>query len=482
LASKYIAIYARKTARVFLLVVVLFFLFTYWPLAYAEGEADATADKYAKPPKIKAKSAILIDANTGNVLYAKKADTKRAPASCTKILTGLLAIENLDPNEIVTVTDEAYNTEGSSVGLVPGEEVRAEDLIYAAMLESGNDAAMAIAIGTDGSVEAFANRMNERVAGLGLSRSHFANPHGLDDPEHYTTARDLAFIAREAMRNQKFRDFVTTYTYTMPETNLQPERLMHNSNRMLYDESRKVNVYGEDVPVTYPDNTGIKTGYTSKAGNCLVSGVNRNGLELISVVLKSKGINQYSDTISLLEYGLHNFEEVTYLNKGDTMFERPVEGADEHVSLVISDDLKATVNKNKPSSYHVDAEVTGEATASGIKAPVKSGDVLGKAWVKSADGHTLAIVDLVAKESVEAKSGGIFIGDEGVGTLSLVFRIIGIACLVAIVIVVISIVRATIKRHRRRRNRMYGAKLSNAVDPREVRRIKNINRTRKRRR
>jgi D-alanyl-D-alanine carboxypeptidase (penicillin-binding protein 5/6) len=446
---------------------------------YAEKEGTADTDKYAEPPKIKAKSAILIDAKTGDVLYSKKADAKREPASCTKILTALLAIENLDPEEIITVTEESYGVEGSSVGLVPDEQIKADDLLYATLLESGNDAATALAVGIDGSVGKFAQRMNERVEQMGLTQSHFTNPHGLPDPEHYTTARNLAHIAREAMQNERFRKYVSTYEYTMPKTNIQPKRILHNSNRMLYDETRSVSVYGEKVSVKYPGITGIKTGYTIAAGSCLVSGISRDGLELISVILKSEGMNQYSDTIGLLEYGLHNFEETTFLKKGDAMFERPVvDSEDAKVNIVLAEDLMATVNRNEISSLYVDGEVTEATTDGALTAPVRSGDVLGKAWVKKTDGQTLATVDLIAGNTVEIPaSKGIIPVDDGVGTLSLVLRLVGLACLIAVVIVVIAIIRASIHRRRRRRNRMYGANLNNAVDTREVRRIKNINGT-----
>ncbi|MDR3225401.1 MAG: D-alanyl-D-alanine carboxypeptidase [Clostridiales Family XIII bacterium] len=450
------------------------------PCVYAEGAQDTEdADKYLKPPKLVAKSAILIDAKTGNVLYEKKADTKRKPASCTKILTALLAIENMNPDDIITVTDEAAGTEGSSVGLVDGEEIRTEDLLYAALLESGNDAAAALAVGVAGSVEQFAVRMNERVAELGLTQSCFANPHGLDDPEHYTTARNLALIAREAMKNEDFRKYVTTYTYTMPETNLQPERLLHNSNRLLYDKSRKVTVYGDSVPVKQDEITGIKTGYTSKAGNCLVSGMSRDGLELISVVLKGSGMSHYADTLSLLEYGMHNFEDKTYLKKGDAMFERPVvNSGDEPMNIVLSGDLIATVDKNHISEYYVDGEVTGETTGGGLLAPIKAGDKVGTAWVKTHEGQVLSTVDLVAETSIGLKKDDPLmdiISDEEVSPLSIILKIVGVIVLVAVIIVVISVARSAAKRRIRRRNRMYGAKLKDSVDPREVRRIKNIN-------
>jgi D-alanyl-D-alanine carboxypeptidase (penicillin-binding protein 5/6) len=483
----------KWTGRVVLAAVVMLLLSGAFGYAFAEDEdengnesgavAESEANDYTVPPKVTAKSAILIDVKTGDVLYEKKADVERAPASCTKIMTALLAIENLGLDDILTVTEESCNIEGSSVGLVPGEEIRAEDMFYAALLESGNDAATALAVGVDGSVEEFAARMNERARQLGLTHTHFVNPHGLNDPEHYTSARDLAFIAREAMKNDNFRTYVTTYEHTMPPTNIQPERLLHNSNRMLYDENRKVTVYGEKVSVKYPDGLGIKTGYTSDAGSCLVSGVSRNGLELISVILKSEGMDMYADTMSLLEYGLHNFEEVTYMKKGDVMFERPLANSDQKsMNFVLAEDLTVTVNKNESSSYAVDGEITQVATEGGLTAPIKAGDVFGQAWVKDADGRMIATADLVAQSSVEPKKEVATPWDEGVGALSLVFRIIGIACLVAVVIVVIAIIRATVKRRRRRRNRMYGAKLNSSVDTQEVRRIKTLNKANGRRR
>jgi D-alanyl-D-alanine carboxypeptidase (penicillin-binding protein 5/6) len=244
---------------------------------------------------------------------------------------------------------------------------------------------------------------------------------------------------------------------------------------MLYEEGRKVTIYGERVAIKYPDAMGIKTGYTSDAGNCLVSGVNRDGLELISVVLKSVGMDQYSDTISLLEYGLHNFETVTYLKKGDAMFERPVEGSEQpNVNIVLAEDLTVTVNKHDAASYSVDGEVTAASTGGGLSAPIKAGEALGTAWVKSPDGQTIASTNLVAESDVPLKIESKEIADEGLGTLSIILRLVGLACLIAVVVVIIAVVRSAVKRRKRRRNRMYGAKLNNSVDPREVRRIKDI--------
>jgi hypothetical protein len=192
----------------------------------------------------------------------------------------------------------------------------------------------------------------------------------------------------------------------------------------------------------------------------------------------------YADTVNMLEYGLHNFEEVTYLKKGDVMFDRPVTGADQQsVGLAIAEDLTATIRKGEQSSYFVDGEVTSSSTDGALAAPFKSGDVFGRAWIKDAAGQVVASVDLVAQSSIaQKKEPEPSAWDEGVGTLSLVLKIVGIACLIAIVVVVIAIIRATVMRRRRRRNRMYGAKLSSSVDPLEVRRIKNLNRQGRRRR
>jgi D-alanyl-D-alanine carboxypeptidase (penicillin-binding protein 5/6) len=446
----------------------------------ADGEGGA--GKYGKAPELVASSAILVNAKTGDVLFEKSAGAKRWPASCTKILTALLAIENLDPNEMVEITGAAVNIEGSSIGLIAGEQIRADDLIYGALLESGNDAAAALAVGVDGTLEKFAERMNSRVAELGLSHTNFVNPHGLDDPKHYTTARDLAVIACEAMKNARFRKYVSTYQYTMSETNLQPKRYFHNSNRLLYDTLTHINVYGDSVPAKYPDITGIKTGFTDKAGNCIVVGMKRDDKEFIAVVLKSQGMASYSDAVSMLEYGMHNFDEVTYHKKGYEMFERPVEGSElKSMKLVLAEDLIATVNKNKEADYSVDGEVSAASTSGALSAPIKAGDVCGIAWVKSSDGKTVAQVDLVAAETAAAlvDETDSHTDDGGVGTASLILTIGVVAVLAAVLVVVISVVRSAAARRRRRANRMYGAKLKDSVDPREVRRIKNINKPRR---
>src|SRR5690554_2691538 len=190
--------------------------------------ADKTLD-------LTGQSAILIDATTGEILYEYNSHVLHYPASTTKIMTGILALENLDLSDYADIDEEASFTGGSRIYLLEGEEITVEELLYALFLESANDAAVALAKKISGTVESFARLMNRKAKELGAKNTNFVNPHGLHEDEHVSTAYDLALIARYAMENQLFRDFVSTYQYTIEETNLQETRYLYNTNRMLYD-------------------------------------------------------------------------------------------------------------------------------------------------------------------------------------------------------------------------------------------------------
>ena len=249
-------------------------------------------------PDISSPSAILIDSKTGRVLYEKECDVKRYPASTTKIMTGILCIELGSLNDIVTIgTNPSQIERGSSqIYLIPGEQLTLEQLLYAMMLESANDASIAIAEHISGSVEEFVKLMNKRAKELGANDTNFVNPHGLHDDNHVTTARDLALIAKHAMTLPKFREVVATVNYTIPETNKQPARdYITNSNKLIW----KINkTYSYDYAI------GIKTGYTTKAKNNLVAGALKDDMELISVVMNENSTNSssnmYTNTIELL--------------------------------------------------------------------------------------------------------------------------------------------------------------------------------------
>ena len=211
---------------------------------------------------------IVIEWTTGRVLYALNADERAYPASTTKILTALVVAETLPLDLEVTVPAVAAGVEGSSVYLRAGEKLTVEELLYGLILRSGNDAAVALAVAAGGSVPHFAAMMNERAAACGAERSHFVNPHGLHDEEHYTTARDLALITAEAYRNADLRRIFSTRSVTVGEG--ESRRYFANKNKLLG---------------TFEGANGVKTGYTTKSGRCLVGGAYRDGMQLISVVL-----------------------------------------------------------------------------------------------------------------------------------------------------------------------------------------------------
>ena len=231
-------------------IILLIFIFTLFSIiVYSTSELT-----------ISAKSATLYEPVTKSFLYEKNADVRLPMASTTKIMTALVAIENADLQTVVTAGENAYGTEGSSLYLKIGESYTLEEMLYGLMLRSANDAAVAIAETVCGSVEAFADLMNAKAEQLGLSDTHFTNSHGLDDPHHYTTARELAVIASEALKNETFKRIVSTYKISI-ESSLGETRLLVNHNKLLK---------------LYDGAIGVKTGFTKKSGRCLVGAAEKN--------------------------------------------------------------------------------------------------------------------------------------------------------------------------------------------------------------
>ena len=242
---------------------------------------------------VSAGSAILMDANSGSVLYAQNADMQRGMASTTKVMTALVILEAMSPDTVVEITPEMTGAEGSSLYLQAGEHLTVEQLLYGLMLESGNDAAEALAIACDGSIEAFANRMNARAKSLGLTHTRFANPHGLSASGHYTTARELALITMEALKNELFRTIVSTYRMQIPYQDQPGARYLTNHNPIL---------------TKYDGMIGVKTGWTTADGKCFVTAAERDGLTLIAVTLGDTNIS--STHTALLNHGFDSFEAV----------------------------------------------------------------------------------------------------------------------------------------------------------------------------
>lgn len=271
----------------FLLTVICALTILLPNIAFAASNGKASQDFYSNnadnySAQSSAQSAVVMEINSGRVLYSKNADIRLPMASTTKIMTALVAVELCDVNELVNIDKKAVGVEGSSVYLRQGETLTVKELLYGLMLRSGNDCAVALAIHIGGSIENFAELMNAKAAYLGLNNTHFVNPHGLHDDAHYTSAYDLAVISCEAMKNPIFREIVSTKKVTIGEG--EEKRLLLNKNKLLYN---------------YENACGVKTGYTKRAGRCFV-GAADNGTELVCVVLNCGPM--FEETKSLLSY------------------------------------------------------------------------------------------------------------------------------------------------------------------------------------
>lgn len=269
------------------------------------GKVDVkAADYWPDAPETLSPSVILMEESTGTILYEKNMDEAHYPASITKIMTTLLALENGNLSDMVTFSDDAINnTEGSGIARDYGEQMTLEQCLYGVMLESANECAYAVAEHVGGTVENFVDMMNAKAKELGCTNTHFANPHGLQDENHYTTAHDMALIAQAAYQNETFRIIIGTKMYTIPPTNKHAEEtVLRNHHDMLctyHNANRKY---------LYPYCVGGKTGYTATANSTLVTYAEKDGMTLICVVMNTQSPNQFIDTVNLFDYAFDNFQ------------------------------------------------------------------------------------------------------------------------------------------------------------------------------
>lgn len=273
------------------------------------AEYDAEKPEDLDENQLTAWSALVMEESTGDIIFEKDIDMILYPASTTKIMTVLLGIECCDLDEIVTASWNAVNIgdpDATMLGLDEGEEMRMEDLLYGTLMRSGNDGAIAIAEHVSGSVEEFVRLMNETAYNLGMTNTHFMNPHGLHDPNHYSTARDLATLARYAMSNETFRQIAKTKSYNIDETNTHRARTLTTRHRIMLSLHN-----GKENSYYYAPMTGIKSGYHSMAQYCYVGAASKEGVDLISVVLCSGMYDYMRDTKRLMEYGFSQYESVT---------------------------------------------------------------------------------------------------------------------------------------------------------------------------
>lgn len=333
---------------------------------------------------VSAQSAILIEAEGGDVVYAKNADTPLPMASTTKLMTALVALSLAAPDTVIRTDARAVGVEGSSIYLIEGEELTLEQLLYALLLESANDAAASIAIGLSGSVEAFSDEMNRMARKMGLTNTHFTNPHGLDDEAHYTTARELAIIARAALENELIRTVVSTYKATIPHASLETGRLLVNHNKLLR---------------TYEGCIGMKTGYTKRSGRSLVSAAERDGVRLIAVTINAP--DDWRDHTAMLDHGFSLYQSVVLCEKGALQYSLPlVGGLQRSVLLKNTDAVRLTL----PITA---GEITQVVECRRFEyAPVLKGGVYGYVHYRcdtDGDGkpETVASVPLYAQSSVK---------------------------------------------------------------------------------
>jgi D-alanyl-D-alanine carboxypeptidase len=290
-----------KKLSIFLMLIMLIQLLTVPVLADDGGTSTGDLTE-SDQPSVTAKSAILMDANSGEILYSKNINKKQYPASITKIMTTLVAIENCESlYETVTYSENAINSiePGSSqIYIEPGEKLSLEESLYAIMLESANEACNGVAEHIGGSIEGFVEMMNAKAEELGCKNTHFMNPNGLHNDDHYVTAYDMALITKAALENDTFRKIASTVSYTIPVTNkCKQQRPLWNHHKMV----KRTNYVYDGVE-------GGKTGFTVKARNTLVTWCKRGNLELIAVTLRDNGYETYTDTKKLFQYGYKNFK------------------------------------------------------------------------------------------------------------------------------------------------------------------------------
>ena len=360
----------KKLKSTYLLLFVVFFMYFFF-----QSNAEA-----AETPNISAKAAILMDETSGRILFAKDAHKRLPQASLTKIMTALLVIEHGDLDKQVVVSKHAAETGESSIWLEEGEVLSRRELLYSLMLASANDAAVALSESVAGSEELFVRQMNNRVRELNLSNTHFANPHGLDAENHYSSAFDLASLAREGLKNPLFGKVVSTKEMGIPWPGHPWERCFPNRNKVI---------------TRYQGARGVKTGFTNKAGCCLVGAAQRGDLKLISVVLNSADI--YSDTEKLLDYGFNNYEMVV-LEENDKVNQiNVIKGAGDFVPVKLEREAAAAVLPAEKANLSFKTEL-----AETVQAPVKKGEVLGKVRV-ILNGEEIDQINYLAQEDVEKK-------------------------------------------------------------------------------
>lgn len=356
----------RKFLLILLVLTLIFSLFTIF--VSSDGALSTSA-----------KSAALYEPKTKTFIYTKNANEKLSMASTTKIMTALIALENLDGDEEIEIDKRAVGIEGSSIYLKEGEKMKAIDLVYALILQSANDAAEALAYRISGSIQDFAQLMNERAASLGLCDTNFENPHGLDNENHYTTAHDLAIISAAALENPTFKEISSSYKKVV-ESSLMTRTLV-NHNKLLK---------------SYDGCIGVKTGYTKKSGRSLVSAAEKNNLTLIAVTINAP--DDWRDHKKLLDYGYSLLVSKTLAAPGKYRYRIPVINGEEDFVYVSNRDSLERIFSKKDPEYNVYVKMSKY-----LSAPVSTDAPVGKIIFAKKNGEVINSIYLYAENSVAKK-------------------------------------------------------------------------------
>lgn len=361
------------------ILIGFFCFFSFIPIIFAEEDLAPNS-----------KSAILIEASTGRILFEKNSDEQLKPASMTKIMSMLLIMEAIDSgklnlNDSVMISKNASSMGGSQIFLQEGDTYKVEELLKGVAIASGNDAVIALSEKVAGSVENFVKMMNDRAQSLGLTNTHFVNPHGLDANDHYSSARDMSIMGRELLKHEKILEFTSIYEDYLKKPD--------GSSTWLVNTNKLVRFYnGAD---------GLKTGFTEGAGYCVTTTAKRDNMRILSVVMGVETPDKRSsDTTNLLNYGFNTYQIATILKKGEVVDQVKVQGGKiENVDVVVLNDVVETKKvTDEPQHF------TKEVQIDSIKAPVMVGDIVGKVIVKDQNGKKINETNLTVKENVEKAS------------------------------------------------------------------------------
>lgn len=404
-------------------------------------------NKNAENIILSAEAAVLIDAKTGVLLYEKNKDEKMYPASITKILTALIILENANLKDTIKASYNAiYNIGpgGSNMGLKENEEISLEDALYGILLKSANEACMVAAEHISGNVEKFVDLMNKRAKKIGAINSNFANPHGYHDNNHYTTAYDIALIMQEAIKNKEFVKYISTDKHHIPKTNLSDERILFNSNKLIQ----------KDTPYYYEYCIGGKTGFTNQAGNTIVSYAKKDGMELICVILKSKGKESYNDSIKLFEYGFNQYENLQIFKKESFSKTVPViqKFKSKEINLGNADLIaKENFYIKLPKNINIDNITLNINLNEKLNAPLSIGDKVGDIQFLY-NQNLLGKVDIISNTKISSIPEKNLLFKEAIlKIIKIIIKIIFIIILIIIFIIILGYISRKIFKIKRKR-------------------------------